>query len=279
MALFRNEVNKNFTIIGNYILQSTEVSLKTIGMYAKLASLPDNWRFTEEGLVSICKDGLTSVKSALNELEELGLLLRFRRRNQDGTLGESIYYLFATPASNEEKNEIVARYNPMISAIVIEQKNVDEPTVENPMLDYPMLENHEQLNTNILNTKELNTNNKKETYKEKFETFYKAYPRKVGKANVEKWFNKNKPNDKLFDLIMSKLDMFKKSPDWLKQNGQFIPYPTTWLNQKRWEDELGIDQNTLIEDTQDYTVFETRDMTDDEYAEMLANYRKNKGRE
>ena len=82
MALFRNEVNKNFTVIGNYILQSTQVSLKTIGMYAKLSSLPDNWRFTEEGLVTICKDGLTSVKTALNELEELGLLLRFRRRKE-----------------------------------------------------------------------------------------------------------------------------------------------------------------------------------------------------
>lgn len=279
MALFRNEVNKNFTVIGNYILQSTQVSLKTIGMYAKLSSLPDNWRFTEEGLVTICKDGLTSVKTALNELEELGLLLRFRRRNQDGTLGESIYYLFATPATEEEKNEVIMRYNPIISATVIEQKTIDEPPVENPMLDNPMVENLEQLNTNVLNTNILNTKLIKENTKENFETFYKAYPRKVGKANVEKWFNKNKPNDELFKLIMSKLDMFKKSPDWLKQNGQFIPYPTTWLNQKRWEDEIGIDQKTFIQDTQDYTIFETRDMTDDEYAEMLAKYRKNKGSE
>ena len=279
MALFRNEVNKNFTVIGNYILQSTQVSLKTIGMYAKLSSLPDNWRFTEEGLVTICKDGLTSVKTALNELEELGLLLRFRRRNQDGTLGESIYYLFATPATEEEKNEVIMRYNPIISATVIEQKTIDKPPVENPMLDNPMVENLEQLNTNVLNTNILNTKLIKENTKENFETFYKAYPKKVGKANVEKWFNKNKPNDELFKLIMSKLDMFKKSPDWLKQNGQFIPYPTTWLNQKRWEDEIGIDQKTFIQDTQDYTIFETRDMTDDEYAKMLAEYRKNKGSE
>ena len=279
MALFRNEVNKNFTVIGNYILQSTQVSLKTIGMYAKLSSLPDNWKFTEEGLVTICKDGLTSVKTALNELEELGLLLRFRRRNADGTLGESIYYLFALPATEEEKNEVIMRYNPITSATVIEQKTIDEPPVENPMLDNPMVENLEQLNTNVLNTNILNTKLIKENTKERFETFYKAYPRKVGKANVEKWFNKNKPNEELFKIIMSKLDMFKKSPDWLKQNGQFIPYPTTWLNQKRWEDELEIDQKTLIQDTQDYTIFETRDMTDDEYAEMLANYRKNKGSE
>ena len=277
MALFRNEVNKNFTIIGNYILQSTNVSLKTIGMYAKLASLPDNWKFTEEGLVTICKDGLTSVKTALSELEELGLLLRFRRRNQDGTLGESIYYLFAAPASSEEKNKVIARYNPMISAIVIEQKTIDEPTVENPMLDYPMLENHEQLNTNILNTNKLNTKIK-ETYKEKFEKFYKAYPRKVGKSNVEKWFAKNKPNDELFELMIKKLESFKKTPDWLKDNGQFIPYPATWLNQKRWEDELEIETKN-IDYSEDYTVFETIDMTDDEYSKMLARYRKNKGSE
>ena len=25
--------------------------------------------------------------------------------------------------------------------------------------------------------------------------------------------------------------------EWKKDNGQFIPYPTSWLNQKRWEDE------------------------------------------
>ena len=269
MALFRNEVNKNFTIIGNYILQSTEVSLKTIGMYAKLASLPDNWKFTEEGLVSICKDGLTSVKTALNELEELGLLLRFRRRNQDGTLGEAIYYLFAIPASEEEKNEIVARYNPVISAMVIEQKTVDEPIVENPMLDYPMLENHEQLNTNILNTKELNTNNKKETYKEKFETFYKAYPRKVGKSYTEKWFTKNKPNDELFDLIMRKLEMFKKSPDWFKDNGQFIPYPTTWLNQKRWEDEIVVNGMNVFEEN--YDVFKENTLSEEDYIRKVEN--------
>ena len=32
--------------------------------------------------------------------------------------------------------------------------------------------------------------------------------------------------------------MFKKSKEWKKENGKYIPHPTTWLNQKRWEDEL-----------------------------------------
>ena len=38
--------------------------------------------------------------------------------------------------------------------------------------------------------------------------------------------------------MMSSLEQFRGSKDWLKDNGQYIPYPSTWLNQKRWEDEL-----------------------------------------
>lgn len=37
--------------------------------------------------------------------------------------------------------------------------------------------------------------------------------------------------------MMSSLEQFRGSKDWLKDNGQYIPYPSTWLNQKRWEDE------------------------------------------
>lgn len=71
---------------------------------------------------------------------------------------------------------------------------------------------------------------------EKFEEFYKSYPRKVSKENVKKWFNKNKPNDELFEIIMTSLEKYKKSKQW--KDKQYIPYPSTWLNQKRWEDEI-----------------------------------------
>ena len=119
------------------------------------------------------------------------------------------------------------------------------------------------------NTNNNNTINKKETYKEKFETFYKAYPRKVGKANVEKWFNKNKPDDKLFELMMRKLEIFKKSPDWFKDNGQFIPYPTTWLNQKRWEDEIVVNGMDVFEEN--YDVFKENTMSEEDYIRKVEN--------
>lgn len=73
-------------------------------------------------------------------------------------------------------------------------------------------------------------------YAQKFEKFYEAYPKKVSKENTKKWFLKNKPNDELFNKIMEALENYKKSKQW--KDKQYIPYPSTWLNQKRWEDEL-----------------------------------------
>ena len=75
-------------------------------------------------------------------------------------------------------------------------------------------------------------------YMRMFEEFYNSYPKKRARSDVEKWFKKNKPSNELFEKIMKSLEVFKKSDDWLKSNGQFIPYPRTWLNQKRWEDEI-----------------------------------------
>lgn len=45
--------------------------------------------------------------------------------------------------------------------------------------------------------------------------------------------------------MMSSLEQFRGSKDWLKDNGQYIPYPSTWLNQRRWEDE-GIQESKTM---------------------------------
>lgn len=44
--------------------------------------------------------------------------------------------------------------------------------------------------------------------------------------------------------MMGSLEQFKGCKDWLKDKGQYIPYPTSWLNQKRWEDEITEKLNT-----------------------------------
>ena len=77
-----------------------------------------------------------------------------------------------------------------------------------------------------------------DSFSKSFDDFWKAYPKKVSKSNALKAWKKLKPNDDLVREILSALEKQKQSSQWQKDNGQFIPYPTTWLNGKRWEDDL-----------------------------------------
>ena len=73
-----------------------------------------------------------------------------------------------------------------------------------------------------------------------FEEFWKAYPKKQGKAGAEKAFIKLSPPDELLDTMLKAIASQAKSEQWLKDSGQYIPYPATWLNGKRWEDEITV---------------------------------------
>ena len=67
-----------------------------------------------------------------------------------------------------------------------------------------------------------------------FDAFWKAYPKKTGKEAARKSFARAKAD---IGTMLSALEVQKQSEQWTKNNGQFIPNPTTWLNQGRWEDE------------------------------------------
>lgn len=73
---------------------------------------------------------------------------------------------------------------------------------------------------------------------EGFEAFWEKYPRKTAKANALKAWAKLKPNAELATKIMQSVGYHCVCADWVKDEGQFIPHPATWLNGKRWEDEL-----------------------------------------
>lgn len=68
-----------------------------------------------------------------------------------------------------------------------------------------------------------------------FESFWEAYPRKEAKPAALKAFIKAKINGNLPDVLV---DIAAKADghQWQKNDGEFIPMPATYLNQRRWED-------------------------------------------
>lgn len=78
-----------------------------------------------------------------------------------------------------------------------------------------------------------NTNKKPTREPDGFAEFWLAYPKKVGKGAAETAWRKLRPPS---GVCVSAVESAKRSAQWQKDGGQFIPNPATWLNQRRWED-------------------------------------------
>lgn len=89
--------------------------------------------------------------------------------------------------------------------------------------------------------KELN-----ELQEKQFDKFWQAYPKKVSKKQAQKSWKKINPSLELFEKILKALEMVKQTEQWKKDNGKYVPYPATWLNQERWTDEINMMQDNKM---------------------------------
>ena len=78
---------------------------------------------------------------------------------------------------------------------------------------------------------------KKSLLEQRFDEFWAAYPKKVGKKAALASWKKVKPDTELFDKIMTAIERAKATWQWQRENGRYIPNPKTWLNEGRWDDE------------------------------------------
>jgi len=130
MSVYRRHKRTDYSVIDNHVFKDKDLTLKAKGLLATILSLPDDWKYSIEGLVSLSNDGTTSVTSALNELISRGYIIRTRSNDENGRFNGYIYDIYEKP---------------------------QEPYSENPITDDTFTDNQQVLNTNISNTKVLNT--------------------------------------------------------------------------------------------------------------------------
>lgn len=150
MAVLRKAHKSNFTVIDNQVFKSN-LSLKARGLLSTMLSLPDNWHFTEAGLVSILpKDGRDSLRAAIKELETERFLMREQMRDENGKLGDYIWTFYDYPqVENQPQQNIETQVDYVLQ---VENPVSENPTSVNPTLDSPTSVNHTQLNTKQSNT-------------------------------------------------------------------------------------------------------------------------------
>lgn len=151
MAVFRIEKTHDYTVMSNYHLKDSSLSLKSKGLLSMMLSLPDEWNYTTRGLAAICKEGVDSIGTALKELERAGYIKRNRLRDDKGKITDTEYVIFEKPQKEPDTQP------PETDSPHMETPYTENPYMDKPNTAVPCTENTVQLNTNILNKKELNT--------------------------------------------------------------------------------------------------------------------------
>ena len=125
--------NKGFTIIQNEIINSGKISLKALGLFLYLKSKPKDWRFSTYKIREEIKDGFDSIRSSLQELEDLKLIQRKKIKNEKGQFGFKFVFLDEEEIKVEEVAvvevvEIVPEVIPDVVEVVAEI--IPEPEVK-----------------------------------------------------------------------------------------------------------------------------------------------------
>lgn len=148
MTVIRVHKTKDFTVMSNTHLKDTNLSLKAKGLQSVMLALSEDWEYSIQGLVAICKEQETAITSTLNELKEFGYV-RVEKKyptKENGGRIEYIYNIYENPTQDIGKQDL-----------------------ENLGVECQGIENQAQLNTNKSITNKLNTNTKENTIKEIFE--------------------------------------------------------------------------------------------------------------
>ena len=99
--IFRVEKTKNFTVMSNHHIKKKNLTLKAKGLLSLMLSLPEEWNYNMQGLATLSRDGIDSVRSAIKELEHHGYVERHRLRNEYGFYGDTEYIIREVPLGEE----------------------------------------------------------------------------------------------------------------------------------------------------------------------------------
>lgn len=216
--------------------------------------LNDKLAYTDEMLATVFNRKINTVRLALQILEDLGMI----------EVEEFIQIANWSKHQSVEGMEKIKEQNRVRQQRFRDKQNIKEiesdsnvthnVTVTQPSISisnsssysYSLKDTYkdtykEEEKNKEKEKKELTQEKKEDVITTRFELFWKHYPRKVGKGKVVEWFKKNKPSQKLLDEMVVAIKEQSQSSQWQEEKGRFIPNPSTWLNQGRWQDELGVE--------------------------------------
>ena len=169
--IFRVNKTSDYVVMSNRHFREKQMSLKAKGLLSEMLSLPDDWDYSIAGLAAINKESVTSIKSALAELQDFGYLIieKFYPDKSSSGRIEYVYNVYEYPQNQVVDNQ------------PIEKQEIEKQGVENQPLENQSVENRMQYNNNKPNINNKNINNKvynkAESFKNQFNEICVSLPK------------------------------------------------------------------------------------------------------
>lgn len=181
MAVYRVERTQGYTVMSNYHLKDTALSLKAKGLLSMFLSFPDDWNYSTRGLASICKEGVEAIGNTIKELEKAGYILRRQLRGANGRITDTEYVIYERPQPPESPAPEDADPDtpPDTGAPDTDLPDTGKPDMVQPDMAAPDMENRPELNIKKSKTK------KSITQRSKTHSFPPSVPPKAPAAPVE----------------------------------------------------------------------------------------------
>lgn len=226
MSIIRVKKSKDYTIMSNYHFKEKDMSLKAKGLLSLMLSLPADWDYSIAGLVAICKENETAIKSTLDELKQFGYLevIKHMPTKENGGRIEYEYIVYEQKIHRVNTEMEIKVGNELI-------QELEKQGLENLGVEFLGVENPPQLNTNnkILN----NINNIYidilEYLNQKAGTHYRQVESNY--RNIKARLNEFTVND-----LKEVID--KKTAEWLGTEFEKYLNPETLFRQRNFEKYL-----------------------------------------
>lgn len=249
-----------YSRIPKALIQDDRLRLQTRMVLIMMLSCRPDWDFSIRGMAKIAGVTKDTMSKMMAELEVAGYVKRKpQAREFAGQFAKAGYLVSGKPIFLREPEAEPCHEN---------QDTVEDMAPPCPNLSYtkePYTINSPQINNKQVITKQVNnpphippaggsppkgkTGRRKrgsqEPYKpEWFDAFWAKYPRKDNKQVAFAAWCKLRPDRETCRAMAAGLERAKKSRQWIKDNGDYIPLASTWINQRQWTNQ-GVDQSLL----------------------------------
>ena len=213
---FKLARRSGFAVVYRSVAQDDRLSLKARGLYVLMASLPENWEYTIAGLAQKAGTGRDQIRNALQELLHVGYLVKEQTHGNDGRFAKNVFVLQeeAPPLSENTTSERSTAGNPSTEKSTENNKDKKKKDKKPPISPEGQA---------------------------RFDSFWQVYPRKDAKSKAKEAWAKLEGwgvDDDLMVHILAAVAAQKRTEQWQREGGRFVPMAATWINQRRWEDEV-----------------------------------------